>query len=70
MIVSSNKMSSNITKLTENQVSELKETFTLFDRDEDGFITTNELRTVLRLDIVENSRNNLYSLQVSGSGSN
>ena len=63
-------MSSNITKLTENQVSELKETFTLFDRDEDGFITTNELRTVLRLDIVENSRNNLYSLQVSGSGSN
>ena len=48
MIVSS-KMSSNFTKLTENQVSELKEVFTLFDRDEDGFITTSELQTVLRL---------------------
>ena len=47
MIVSS-KMSSNFTKLTENQVSELKEVFTLFDRDEDGFITTSELQTVLR----------------------
>jgi len=41
-------MSSNFTKLTENQVSELKEVFTLFDRDEDGFITTSELQTVLR----------------------
>merc|ERR1711973_171677 len=47
-LIVSSKMSSNFTKLTENQVSELKEVFTLFDRDEDGFITTSELQTVLR----------------------
>merc|ERR1711988_948769 len=46
-LIVSSKMSSNFTKLTENQVSELKEVFTLFDRDEDGFITS-ELQTVLR----------------------
>lgn len=35
-------------KLTEEQISEFKEAFSLFDKDGDGCITTNELGTVMR----------------------
>ncbi|XP_045176843.2 calmodulin-like [Mercenaria mercenaria] len=35
-------------KLTEEQISELKEAFSLFDKDGDGTITTKELGTVMR----------------------
>merc|ERR1712154_438489 len=42
------KMSSNLTQLTEDQVAQFKEVFTLFDRDQDGLITTSELQTVMR----------------------
>ena len=34
--------------LTEEQIGEFKEAFSLFDRDGDGTITTNELGTVMR----------------------
>eukprot|EP01113_Clastostelium_recurvatum_P007184 TRINITY_DN1332_c0_g1_i1.p1 TRINITY_DN1332_c0_g1~~TRINITY_DN1332_c0_g1_i1.p1 ORF type:complete len:153 (+),score=49.56 TRINITY_DN1332_c0_g1_i1:72-530(+) len=36
------------TKLTEQQISEFKEAFQLFDRDNDGKISTGELGTVMR----------------------
>jgi len=35
-------------KLTEEQISEFKEAFSLFDKDGDGCITTTELGTVMR----------------------
>ncbi|CRK97025.1 CLUMA_CG010331, isoform A [Clunio marinus] len=35
-------------KLTEDQVDELKEAFAIYDLDKDGLITTRELGTVLR----------------------
>jgi calmodulin len=35
-------------KLTEEQISEFKEAFSLFDKDADGCITTKELGTVMR----------------------
>lgn len=35
-------------RLTEEQISEFKEAFSLFDKDGDGFITTKELGTVMR----------------------
>ena len=35
-------------KLTEKQIAEFKETFSLFDKDGDGTITTKELGTVMR----------------------
>ncbi|PWA34446.1 EF-hand domain [Artemisia annua] len=35
-------------ELTENQIDELKEAFSLFDKDGDGCITTKELGTVMR----------------------
>ena len=35
-------------KLTEEQVAEFKEAFSLFDKDGDGTITTKELGTVMR----------------------
>lgn len=35
-------------KLSESQISDFKEAFTLFDRDGDGKITTQELGTVMR----------------------
>merc|ERR1712025_351329 len=35
-------------QLTEEQIAEFKEAFTLFDRDGDGTITTKELGTVMR----------------------
>ncbi|XP_020273741.1 calmodulin-like [Asparagus officinalis] len=35
-------------KLTEEQISEFKEAFSLFDKDGDGCITTKELGTVMR----------------------
>ena len=34
--------------LTDEQIGEFKEAFSLFDRDGDGTITTNELGTVMR----------------------
>ena len=34
--------------LTEEQISEFKEAFALFDKDGDGTITTKELGTVMR----------------------
>lgn len=36
-------------KLTEEQITEFKEAFSLFDKDNDGKITTRELGTVMRL---------------------
>ena len=36
-------------QLTEDQISEFKEAFSLFDKDGDGTITTKELGTVMRL---------------------
>jgi calmodulin len=35
-------------QLTEEQIAEFKEAFSLFDKDGDGFITTKELGTVMR----------------------
>jgi calmodulin len=35
-------------RLTDEQIGEFKEAFSLFDRDGDGTITTNELGTVMR----------------------
>ena len=35
-------------KLTEDQIAEFKEAFSLFDKDGDGTITTKELGTVMR----------------------
>ena len=35
--------------LTEEQIAEFKEAFSLFDKDGDGTITTKELGTVMRL---------------------
>jgi len=39
---------SNATKLTDEQVQEFKEAFSLFDKDNDGTITTTELGTVMK----------------------
>ena len=39
---------STIGQLTEEQIAEFKEAFTLFDKDGDGAITTQELRTVMQ----------------------
>ena len=36
-------------QLTEEQIAEFKEAFSLFDKDGDGTITTKELGTVMRL---------------------
>ena len=35
-------------QLTDDQISEFKEAFSLFDKDDDGCITTKELGTVMR----------------------
>ncbi|XP_037946792.1 calmodulin-like [Teleopsis dalmanni] len=35
-------------RLTKQQIQEFREAFTLFDKDGDGFITTNELGVVMR----------------------
>ena len=35
-------------QLTEKQIAEFKEAFSLFDKDGDGIITTKELGTVMR----------------------
>ena len=35
-------------QLTDEQIAELKEAFSLFDKDGDGTITTKELGTVMR----------------------
>ena len=39
---------SDSSPLTEDQVAEFKEVFSLFDRDQDGSITSKELETVMR----------------------
>ncbi|KAL2485510.1 Calmodulin-7 [Abeliophyllum distichum] len=36
-------------QLTDDQISEFKEAFSLFDKDGDGFITAQEIGTVMRL---------------------
>ncbi|XP_046582416.1 calmodulin-like protein 12 [Haliotis rubra] len=46
--VSSYKMADQQTQLTEEQIAEFKEAFSLFDKDGDGTITTKELGTVMR----------------------
>uniref|UniRef100_A0AAZ3SHL7 EF-hand domain-containing protein n=1 Tax=Oncorhynchus tshawytscha TaxID=74940 RepID=A0AAZ3SHL7_ONCTS len=40
--------SSQADQLTEEQIAEFKEAFSLFDKDGDGTITTKELGTVMR----------------------
>ena len=43
--------SSNMAEqLTEDQIAEFKEAFSLFDKDGDGTITTKELGTVMRFE--------------------
>merc|ERR1712023_553583 len=42
------KMAEGSEQLTEEQISEFKEAFALFDKDGDGTITTKELGTVMR----------------------
>ena len=37
-----------MSRLTEEQIAEFKEAFSLFDRDGDGSITTSQLGTVMR----------------------
>ena len=39
-------------QLTEEQIAEFKEAFSLFDKDGDGTITTKELGTVISLFVV------------------
>ena len=46
-IIEINKKNNTI-KLTEEQIAEFKEAFSLFDKDGDGTITTKELGTVMR----------------------
>ena len=41
-------LSSQADQLTEEQIAEFKEAFSLFDKDGDGTITTKELGTVMR----------------------
>ncbi len=41
-------MSTANSLLTEDQISEFREAFSLFDKDGDGFITAKELGTVMR----------------------
>merc|ERR1712063_6506 len=41
------KMDGNVEDLTEEQIAEFKEAFSLFDKDGDGQITTKELGTVM-----------------------
>merc|ERR1712187_564509 len=41
-------MAENDQQLTEEQIAEFKEAFSLFDKDGDGTITTKELGTVIR----------------------
>ncbi|KHO00914.1 calmodulin [Metarhizium album ARSEF 1941] len=45
---STNSVAPQADSLTEEQVSEFKEAFSLFDKDGDGQITTKELGTVMR----------------------
>ena len=35
-------------QLTEIQIAEIREIFTLFDKNSDGYVNTNELGTILR----------------------
>jgi hypothetical protein len=42
------KTSNMADQLTEGQIAEFKEAFSLFDKDDDGTITTKELGTVMR----------------------
>ena len=42
------KKNKRILQLTEEQIAEFKEAFSLFDKDGDGTITTKELGTVMR----------------------
>uniref|UniRef100_A0A8W8P2K7 EF-hand domain-containing protein n=1 Tax=Magallana gigas TaxID=29159 RepID=A0A8W8P2K7_MAGGI len=41
-------MTEQIITLTDEQIAEFKEAFSLFDKDGDGTITTSELGTVMR----------------------
>jgi len=47
-LTSFNLLSSAMETLSEEQVSEFREAFSLFDKDGDGQITTKELGTVMR----------------------
>uniref|UniRef100_A0A9J8C0Z2 Calmodulin n=1 Tax=Cyprinus carpio carpio TaxID=630221 RepID=A0A9J8C0Z2_CYPCA len=48
MISAACYMPSHADQLTEEQIAEFKEAFSLFDKDGDGTITTKELGTVMR----------------------
>ena len=37
-----------VEQLTEIQIAEIREIFTLFDKNSDGYVNTNELGTMLR----------------------
>ena len=47
-LVCSKLLSLQADQLTEEQIAEFKEAFSLFDKDGDGTITTKELGTVMR----------------------
>uniref|UniRef100_A0A8C0NPF4 EF-hand calcium-binding domain-containing protein 11 n=1 Tax=Canis lupus familiaris TaxID=9615 RepID=A0A8C0NPF4_CANLF len=50
-------------QLTEEQIAEFKEAFSLFDKDGDGTITTKELGTVMR-SLVQNPTEKLTDEEV------
>uniref|UniRef100_A0A182FKE1 Uncharacterized protein n=1 Tax=Anopheles albimanus TaxID=7167 RepID=A0A182FKE1_ANOAL len=48
MMVAATAVAVTADQLTEEQIAEFKEAFSLFDKDGDGTITTKELGTVMR----------------------
>ena len=51
-------------QLTEEQIAEFKEAFSLFDKDGDGTITTKELGAIDLFVFLSSSKNELSSFQV------
>ena len=48
LVVANHETNPQADQLTEEQIAEFKEAFSLFDKDGDGTITTKELGTVMR----------------------